>query len=105
MNAGKLRHSIAIERYVSIVDDWGQPIEAWELVGSFRASVEPLSGREYFAAQAAQADITTKITMRYQPGILSTDRVTHNSTVYNVLSIINPKMRDEKLILMCRSTA
>lgn len=103
MNAGKLRHSIVIDRYVSITDDWGQPIEGWEAVGSFRASVEPISGREYFAAQAAQSEVTTKITMRYQPGILSSDRITHEGTVYNVLSIIDKDMKNIQLELMCKS--
>lgn len=103
MRAGKLRHQITVERFTMEQDDYGQPIEAWQTVGTFAASVEPINGREYFAANAAQSEVTTRIRMRYHPGITSTDRITHGSTIYNMLSVINPEMRNEELVLMCKS--
>ncbi|KIF80902.1 phage head closure protein [Noviherbaspirillum autotrophicum] len=105
MRAGKLRHKVTIERYSEGQDEIGQPVQTWETVGTFPASVEPINGREYFAASAAQSEVTTKIRMRYQAGILSSDRITHGATVYDVLSVINPEMRNEELVLMCKSTA
>jgi SPP1 family predicted phage head-tail adaptor len=69
MKAGKLRQTIAIERATIEQDPYGQPIEGWETIGTFAASVEPINGREYFAAQAVQSEVTTRIRMRYVDGI------------------------------------
>jgi SPP1 family predicted phage head-tail adaptor len=103
MKAGKLRHQITIERASQTQNEYGEIVEGWETVGTFPASVEPINGREYFAAQAVQSEATTRIRMRYKPGILVTDRVTHGGTVYNIQSVINPEMRNEELLLMCES--
>jgi SPP1 family predicted phage head-tail adaptor len=103
MKAGKLRQQITIERASQTQNEYGEIVEGWETVGTFPASVEPINGREYFAAQAVQSEVTTRIRMRYKPGILVTDRVTHGGTVYNIQSVINPEMRNEELILMCVS--
>jgi SPP1 family predicted phage head-tail adaptor len=103
MRAGALRHQITIERFISGQDDYGQPIEAWEPVGTVAAAVEPLKGREFMAAQAGQSEVTTRIRLRYRAGITAADRITHEGTVYNVLSIINKDMRNIELELMCKS--
>jgi len=104
MRAGSLRHKVTIERVTTEPDEIGQPIETWTAVGTFPASVEPINGREYFAADAAQSEVTTRIRMRYQAGITQHDRATHGGQVYEVLSVINPEMRNEELVLMCKSS-
>lgn len=38
-------------------------------------NVKPLVGREFFAAQQVQAEVTTEILIRYRPGINSTLRI------------------------------
>lgn len=105
MNAGKLRHQITIDRLTTTQDEMGEIIEGWITIGTFAASVEPINGREYFAAQAIQSEVTTRIRMRYEAGILPSDRITHGSAIYDLLSVINPEMRNRELILMCKSGA
>lgn len=36
--------------------------------------------------------------------VTTADRITHGGTVYNVLSVINPAMRNIELELMCKSS-
>lgn len=104
MRIGKLRQRVTIERLTITQDpDYGSTIETWTPLGTFAASVEPINGREYFTAHMAASEVTTRIRMRYQAGITSTDRITHGTTVYNVQSVINPDMRNEELVLMCKS--
>jgi SPP1 family predicted phage head-tail adaptor len=105
MRAGKLRHTIVIERSTFTQNEFGEPILAWDAIEVVAASIEPLNGREYYAAQALQSEVTTKIRLRYLPGILPSDRVTHGAMVYDVLEVIDPEMRNIELVLMCKSSA
>ena len=104
MNAGALRHRITIERQATAQDDWGGVVNHWATIGTFSASIEPINGREYFAAQAVQSEVTARIRMRYHPDVLPSDRVNHNGTIYTVQSVINPKVLNEELVLMCKTS-
>ena len=103
MRAGRLRHTITIERMTSTQDPFGQPIEEWVSLGTYPASIEPINGREYFAAQANQSELTTRIRTRYIEGVKPQDRITHDGTVYDIQSVIDTEMRHAELVLMCRS--
>ncbi len=102
MNAGKLDQRVTVERFTSTVDDWGTPIESWAPLFTCWASVEPLVGREYIAAQAAQSEVTARIRMRYRPGLTSQDRVIHEGTTYGIESVIDYRSQHRELVLMCR---
>lgn len=102
MNAGELRHSITIEQAVETQDGYGAPAVTWTpFAAQRRAKVEPLSGREYFAAQAMQATIDTKITLRYLAGVTPKMRVTYAGRVFDIDTPINVDERNRWLILMC----
>ena len=105
MNAGKLDQRVTVERFTSTVDDWGTPIDTWAPLFSCWAAVEPLVGREYLAAQAAQSEVTARVTMRYRPGITAQDRVIHNGTTYNIVSLIDVRSGHRELVLMCKAIA
>lgn len=102
MNPGQLKQKVEISRLVQGQDEIGQPINEWVTVCTPRAAVEPLVGREYFAAGGAQAETTTRIRIRYRPGITSADKVTHDGTTYNINSVIDYKSAHRELVLMCR---
>lgn len=104
MSAGKYRQRITIERLTQTVDDYGAPSGSWQTVGTFAASIEPISGREYFAAQAVQSEISTRLRLRYVVGILPSDRAIYRGITYDVQSIINREMRNIELELMCKSS-
>jgi SPP1 family predicted phage head-tail adaptor len=72
MQAGKLRHKIVIQQNQFVLDeagkaqrdDVGAPIDNWVDIWSCRASIEPLSGREFFAAAQVQAEQVTRFRIR-----------------------------------------
>ena len=101
--AHRLRHRVTIERKTTGADSWGQPVETWETVAIAPAEVYPLSGREYIAAQAEQAGVTTKITIRYQAGIEPAMRVTHDGMTYNIKAVLPDPTLRRHLTLMCES--
>ena len=101
--AHRLRHRITIEQKATGTDAWGQPAETWETVAIVPAEVWPLSGREYIAAQAEQAGVTTKITIRYQAGIEPAMRITHDGKTYNIRAVLSDPTGRRHITLMCES--
>jgi SPP1 family predicted phage head-tail adaptor len=101
--AHRLRHRITIGRKTTGADAWGQPVETWETVAIAPAEVWPLSGREYIAAQAEQAGVTTKITIRYQVGIEPEMRIMHDGMAYNIKAVLPDPTGRRHITLMCES--
>jgi SPP1 family predicted phage head-tail adaptor len=104
LNIGKLRHRIAIEQVTETQDTDGSVIETCSIFAAMQASIEPISGREYIAAQSTQADVTHRINLRYMPGITPKMRVNYNSRIFDILSVINVGERNRELQLMCRES-
>ena len=103
MRAGRLDQRVTVEQLVTIGDSWGGTVEAWAPLMTAWAAVEPLVGREYLAAQAAQSEVTARVTMRYRPGITAQDRVIHNGTIYGIESLVDVRSGHRELVLMCKA--
>jgi len=105
MEAGKLRQRVTIQQEIPDIgglDDYGQPVPPWEDVATVWAAVEPLQGREYFAAQQIAAEVTTRITMRYREGMNPQMRIAYGDITYEILAVINPAERGRELQILCR---
>jgi SPP1 family predicted phage head-tail adaptor len=100
MRSGKLRHTVTLQSLVETQDGYGGTTESWTDFATVRASVEPLQGREYFAAQQERAEVTTRFRIRYIPGVLPTMRIMFDGRAFNIESIINPNERNRELHLM-----
>lgn len=103
MQSGKLDQRVIIERRTIEQDELGGIIETWGPLATVWAAVEPLNGREYFAANAVQSETTTRIRLRYLADLNVVDRINHEGTLYDINSIINPRSGDAELVLMCRA--
>jgi SPP1 family predicted phage head-tail adaptor len=109
MRAGQLRHRITIQSHTSAQDNYGEVDWTWSTGFETWAKISPLRGNQYFNAQQVQANVSHKITLRYQALPNSTDinadntRLLFGSTarVYNIVSVINPDERNIYLDLMC----
>ena len=103
MKAGKLDQRVTLERQSRVLGPLGQPVNAWAPLTMVWAAVEPLVGREYLAAGAMQSQVTTRITMRYRPGITAQDRVIHDGKTYGIVSVIDVRSQGRELVLMCKA--
>ena len=104
MKAGALDQRIVIERLVEgYYDELGQPINDWLPIVQTWAHVQPLTGRDFIAAQAAMSEVKLKIIMRYRPGITPADRVSHNGQVYGIEAVIDVHSSRRELHLMCKA--
>lgn len=102
MQAGRLRHRITIQQKAPTRDSFGGEVEAWTAVATVSASVEPLDGREFLEARQLQAEVTTRIRIRYRTGIVPQMRVVWGSHTYDVQAVIDPASRRRELQLMCK---
>lgn len=103
MKAGQLDQRVTVERFSRTEDELGQPIESWAPLFTCWAEVSPLVGREFIAAQAAQSEVTARIRMRFRPWMTAEDRVIHNGTTYNIVSVIDVRSENRELVLMCKA--
>jgi SPP1 family predicted phage head-tail adaptor len=102
MNIGKLCHRITIQKSTPARDSFGAEIEDWTDFAAVWANIEPINGREYFSAKQVNAEITTKIVIRYKEDITSQMRVLFADKIYEIISVICPEEKHTELLLMCK---
>lgn len=100
LDAGKLRHRVVIQQLVDledsageVQDDLGAMIQEWEDVATVWAAIEPLSAREFIAAQSEQSKVVARVTIRYRDDINFTMRLYHaaKDVYYNIEGILADK--------------
>jgi len=118
MQAGRLRHRGRIQHKPQAQDEWGEPIELWEdRWTGVPMDIEALSGDELWTAQQVQANVNTKIMLRYRRGVTSLMRVVHQTreqlavspqemTIYDIAAVLPDRTGRRELTLLCvnRST-
>lgn len=82
--AGNLRHRVRIEAPVRTQDETtGEMTTTWQLVEEVAASIEPLSARDFVAAQMQKSTITVRIVIRYRSGLNTAMRLVRtDGTIY-----------------------
>ena len=83
MRAGDLRRKVTIESRGSAVDSWGQQSTSWStLLADVPAAIEPLSGRELEMARAINAEITSRVVLRFHPQLVNPAAIAALRVVY-----------------------
>jgi len=108
MLAQRLRHRGDIQAPTVTQDPaTGAVATSWATVRTgaeplIAAEIVPLSGREFLSAQAIQAGVTTRITVRWRPvPVRPAMRFVHQGDVYDIKAVLpDPKLRGY-LTLMC----
>ena len=106
MRAGMLRHRVTIQRQEIVFGKFGAPLhdKVWENVATVWASLEAMSGREFFASQQVQSEVTHKVTIRFRPGVAADMRIVHGGRVFGIVAPL-PDNRGTRLVLMCREVS
>lgn len=98
----RLNKRVTIKQLTTTTDEYGQPQDTWTDFCTVWAGIEPLQGREYFAADQENAEVKVRIRLRHRNGIDRTMKVVYKTTEYEIIDIINPKMENWELQLMCK---
>lgn len=101
MKIGKLRHRITIQQLTRTPDGSGGYTETWPTFSTVWASINPVHGKELFEAQQIQSNVTHKIRIRYLSGVKSSMRVSFESRIFQIQSVINWEEHDREMMLEC----
>lgn len=103
---GRMRHRITFQKFDGQVDSYGDPLDAddehWPNVVTTWAAINPISGREFYAAEQSQSEVTHKVRLRYRPGLNTAMRISWGGRRLKIISIIDWEERHESLLLMCK---
>jgi len=103
MRSGSLRHTGTIEQQTKSQDSTGAIVPTWTTYASgVRASIEPISGREFFSASQVQSNVTTRIRIRYTEGVTPKMRFVHGSDYYDIQAVLpDSRSGQHEMHLMC----
>ena len=105
MRAGGLRHRVTFQRATETDSDTGEVQQAWSDLATVWARVEPLAGKERFAAIQVQSEVDYRILVRYQStlsALAPNDRATWNGVTFDIKSVINTEGRNIELQIFAR---
>jgi SPP1 family predicted phage head-tail adaptor len=101
MRSGKLKNQITIQEMREVQNVYGEPETTWAVFAEPWAAVEPLRGREFWAAQELQSRVTTRIRIRYVEGITPKMRVLFGTRIYLINTVIDQEEGHRETQLMC----
>jgi len=99
-NPVEFRHQIVIESLSLAPNDSGGQTETWSTFTTAWASIKPKIVKEVNFAQRIEPRVDHDIRLRYQAGITATMRVSFNSRIFEIKSIINVEEVGEFLMIL-----
>lgn len=105
ISTSRLRSLVSIQKNTPTVTGQGERVDGWAEIAKDYAEIVPLEGREFYEAQQTQAEITTKITIRYRPlGITALNhRILFGGRTFQIVAPpMNTDMAYRELVMMCK---
>lgn len=106
IDPGKMRHRITFQQFSGSQDGFGDPLQAddtnWTDAATLWAAIDPVSGREFYAAEQSQSEVSHKVRCRYRAGLDTAMRIVCGSRRFKIISIIDWEERHESLLIMCK---
>jgi SPP1 family predicted phage head-tail adaptor len=87
VRAGQLDKRVSLQHRVLTRNDHGEEVVSYSEYATLWARKSDLRGREYFAAQQMNSEITTEFSLRWRSDVLATDRIVENGVAYNIRQI------------------
>jgi SPP1 family predicted phage head-tail adaptor len=102
INPGELRHKIIFQKLENTQNNYGEPTEIWSEVFTTKAAIYPISGKEFYAAETVNSEVSHKVNIRYKKGLSPNMRVKFGERLFSIISIINFQERNVELQIMCK---
>lgn len=99
--AGRFRRRLTIQSRTETTNDYGETVWTWSDHATVWAGIEPLRGREFFAAEQLQSEVQGRIRMRYR-GDLNTKMRGYEAatdTYFDFTEIVHDPRRTETQVM------
>ena len=103
--AQELNTKITLQRFESVTNSFGETENVWTTYAEAFARVDPLIGREYFAAAQVNAEQSVKFTIRWRNDIEPADRLIHNGADFDIQSAIDVGGRHRETLIYAKASA
>ena len=103
MRTGSLNKRITVQSYTPTGNAIGEPIKSWSTYATRWAAIEPLLGREYWAAQQVVAENSVRFRLRYDAttaAITPKMRVSYDGRLFDIQSVVNVREQNIEIVLM-----
>jgi SPP1 family predicted phage head-tail adaptor len=100
---GRKRSRVTLERRATTTDSYGAQATTWTTLHTCWASIAPLTGREFLAAQQVQSEVSHRIFINYNSTtstLTPRDRVSQGTRRFDILSVLNVGEMDSELEIM-----
>lgn len=88
LRASILRHKIIIQREQISKDDLGDVVKIWVNIKITRASIDPITGSEWFAEDRMINDVDQSITLR-KTDLIAADRIIFQGRIFDVKRVLD----------------
>lgn len=102
MEPGLMRYIVTVQKIGTGENEFGEPENQWADVVSLRASISPVSGREFAEGFKEHSQLTHKVTIRYNKAVKPHMRLKLGDRIFDILHIIDPWEMHQEMTLMCR---
>ena len=105
MRASELRRQIVIQHASRVKDDFGSDVSTWATLATVYAKIEPLTGREFFAANEIVEKVSHRFIIRYLSTVTTQMRVSYDSRIFNITSVVDPEEKNKVTVLLAEETS
>lgn len=100
--SSRLKFRIQIQKPDTSRSTAGEPVKNWMNHAQVMADIYSINGREFFDAHQVNAEVTTKIVMRFKKGITPDMRVIHGTDIYKIIAVLNQENSRQATMLLCK---
>lgn len=101
--AQQLARRVELQRQETITNSFGETETVWTTYAEPYARVDPLIGREYFAAAQVNAEQSVKFTIRYRSDIKPSDRLIYSGSEFDIQSAIDVGGRHRETLIYAKA--
>jgi SPP1 family predicted phage head-tail adaptor len=102
ISIGDMRHRIIFQEKVEVDDGHHGHTVTWKDVVTVWASVEPISGREYFYAHQISTEVTHRVKIRYRNDVNTKMRIKFGLRILEIISILSLGEESKVLEILCK---
>lgn len=102
MIIGKRQKRVAVQSRQTVRTDMGSAIHSWVTDTTIWAHIAPASGKELYAGEQVNAEVTHKITIRFYAALTTKNRFLYGTRVFNINFIKNIDERDCYQECLCK---